>query len=245
MREIAVIIPTYNERENIESITQAILEQPLDLSVLIVDDGSPDGTGDIADAMSERDERIHVLHRSGKQGLGTAYIAGFRYALERGAQYCCEIDADFSHDPGDLPRLVEAARQADVAIGSRYVKGGGCKNWSAMRWMISRGGNVYTKLVARTKTNDTTAGFRCYTKRVLEAIDLDRIDARGYAFQIEMTYVTEALGFRITEVPITFTDRIDGESKMDSGIFVEGLKVVWGLRSKYRDLRGKGRANTG
>lgn len=236
MNEIVVIIPTYNESGNIERMAELVLGQPLPLSLLIVDDNSPDGTGEIADRLAAADDRIQVLHREGKQGLGTAYIAGFRYALERGAQYCCEIDADFSHNPNDLPRLVEAARNADAAIGSRYVKGGGCEGWSTFRWMISRGGNVYTKLVARTKTVDTTAGFRCYSRRVLEAIDLDRVDARGYAFQIEMTYVTEALGFKVVEVPIIFTDRVEGESKMDSNIFSEGLKVVWGLRKKYRDL---------
>ncbi len=236
MSEIVVIIPTYNEKENVERIVNEVLSQPLDISVLIVDDNSPDGTGEIADRLSESDPRVHVLHREGKQGLGTAYIAGFRYALERGAQYCFEIDADFSHDVKDIPRLYAAARKADAAIGSRYVKGGGCENWKFFRWMISRGGNLYTKLVARTKTVDTTSGFRCYSRRVLEAIDLDRVDARGYAFQIEMTFVAEALGFNLVEVPIIFTDRMGGKSKMDADIFWEGLKVVWNLRKKYRDL---------
>ncbi len=236
MSEIVVIIPTYNEKENVERIVAEVLSQPLDISVLIVDDNSPDGTGEIADRLAESDPRVHVLHREGKQGLGTAYIAGFRYALERGAQYCFEIDADFSHDTRDIPRLYDAATKADAAIGSRYIKGGGCENWSIFRWMISRGGNLYTKLVARTKTVDATSGFRCYSRRVLEAIDLDRVDARGYAFQIEMTFVAEALGFRLVEVPIIFTDRMGGKSKMDADIFWEGLKVVWNLRKKYRDL---------
>jgi dolichol-phosphate mannosyltransferase len=177
-----------------------------------------------------------VLHRQEKGGLGTAYRAGFRHALQGGAQYCFEIDADFSHNPDDLPRLYAAARQADAAVGSRYVKGGGSSDWSLLRWMISRGGNLYTKLVARTKTVDTTSGFRCYSRRVLEAIPLDRVTSQGYAFQIEMTYVAETLGFKVVEVPIIFTDREGGQSKMNSDIFWEGLRVVWGLRKKYRDL---------
>lgn len=236
MRELVAVIPTYNERENIEGIVEAILRQDLDISVLVVDDNSPDGTGDIADALAERDDRVEILHRRGKEGLGTAYRAGFRHALDRGAQYCFEIDADFSHNPGDLPRLYAAARKADAAVGSRYIKGGGSSDWSLFRWMISRGGNLYTKLVARTRTVDTTSGFRCYSRRVLEAIPLDRVTSQGYAFQIEMTFVAETLGFRIVEVPITFTDREGGESKMDSSIFWEGLRVVWGLRRKYADL---------
>lgn len=236
MREIVVVIPTYNERENIERIVAAVLAQPLDLSVLVVDDNSPDGTGEIADRLAAGDDRVEVLHRPGKSGLGTAYRTGFRHALQAGAQYLFEIDADFSHNPDDIPRLYAAAREADAAVGSRYVKGGGCENWSLYRWMISRGGNLYTKLVARTRTVDTTSGFRCYTRRVLEAIPLDRVTSQGYAFQIEMTFVAEALGFRIVEVPIIFTDRRGGESKMSADIFWEGLRVVWGLRRKYADL---------
>jgi dolichol-phosphate mannosyltransferase len=239
MRELVAIIPTYNERENIEGIVEAILRQPLDLSVLIVDDNSPDGTGEIGDAIAERDVRVEVLHRQGKEGLGTAYRAGFRYALDHGAQYCFEIDADFSHNPDDLPKLYDAASDADAAVGSRYIKGGGSSDWSLFRWMISRGGNLYTKLLARTKTVDTTSGFRCYSRRVLETIPLDRVTSQGYAFQIEMTFVAEALGFKVVEVPIIFTDREGGESKMSSDIFWEGLKVVWGLRKKYRDLLHK------
>ena len=236
MREIAVVIPTYNERENIEGIVEAVLRQPMDISVLVVDDNSPDGTGDIADAIAGRDDRVEVLHRQGKEGLGTAYRAGFRYAMDRGAQYLFEIDADFSHNPDDIPRLYAAASESDAAVGSRYTKGGGCSNWSIFRWMISRGGNLYTKLVAHTRTVDTTSGFRCYTRRVLEAIPLDRVTSQGYAFQIEMTFVAEALGFQVVEVPITFTNREGGKSKMDSGIFWEGLKVAWNLRRKYADL---------
>lgn len=231
-----MVIPTYNERENLENIIEAVIGQPLDLSILIVDDNSPDGTGEIADAVAQRDERVEVLHREGKQGLGTAYRAGFRFAMERGAQYLFEIDADFSHNPDDIPRLYASAREGDAAVGSRYVKGGGCENWSAFRWLISRGGNLYTKLVAYTSTVDTTSGFRCYSRPVLEAIDLDRVDSQGYAFQIEMTFVAEVLGFRIIEVPIVFTDRKGGQSKMDADIFWEGLKVVWNLRRKYSDL---------
>jgi dolichol-phosphate mannosyltransferase len=237
MRELVAVIPTYNERENIEGIVEAILRQPLDISVLIVDDNSPDGTGQMADAIAERDDRVEVLHRRGKEGLGTAYRAGFRYAIDHGAQYCFEIDADFSHSPDDLPRLYDAASKADAAVGSRYIKGGGSSEWSLFRWMISRGGNLYTKLFARTKTVDATSGFRCYSRRVLQTIPIERVTSQGYAFQIEMTFVVESLGFNIVEVPIIFTDREGGESKMDSDIFWEGLKVVWGLRKKYADLR--------
>ncbi len=237
MRDLTVVLPTYNERENIESVVAAILRQPLDLCVLVVDDNSPDGTGEIADRLAAEDDRVEVLHRRGKEGLGTAYRAGFRYALARGAQYCFEIDADFSHNPDDIPRLYEAARDADAAVGSRYIRDGGAPDWSFFRWLISRGGNLYTKIVARTRTVDTTSGFRCYSRRVLQAIPLDRVTSQGYAFQIEMTFVAETLGFRIVEVPITFVDRKGGESKMDSDIFWEGLKVVWGLRRKYEDLR--------
>lgn len=236
MRELVAVIPTYNERENIERIVEAVLRQPLDISVLIVDDNSPDGTGAIADSIAERDERVVVLHRRGKEGLGTAYRAGFRYALDDGAQYCFEIDADFSHNPNDLPRLYAAASQADAAVGSRYIKGGGSSEWSIFRWIISRGGNLYTKLLARTRTVDTTSGYRCYSRGVLEAIPLDRVTSQGYAFQIEMTFVAEALGFRVVEVPIIFSDREGGESKMNSAIFWEGIKVVWRLRRKYGDL---------
>ncbi len=240
MPDLTVVLPTYNERENIERMVERILAQPLDLGLLVVDDNSPDGTGEIADRLAAADGRIEVLHRRGKEGLGTAYRAGFRHALERGAEYCFEIDADFSHNPDDLPRLYEAACRADAAVGSRYVKGGGAPDWSFFRLLISRGGNLYTRAVARTKTADTTSGFRCYSRRVLEAIPLERVTSQGYAFQIEMTFVAEALGFRIAEVPITFVDRKGGESKMDSAIFWEGLRVVWDLRRKYRDLRRAG-----
>jgi dolichol-phosphate mannosyltransferase len=240
MREITVVIPTYNERENIERIVDAVLRQPLDLSILIVDDNSPDGTGEIADAIAEREPRVEVLHRGEKQGLGTAYKEGFRYAMERGACYLFEIDADFSHNPDDIPRLYAAAREADAAVGSRYVKGGGCRNWSAFRWMISRGGNLYTKMVARTRTVDATSGFRCYSREVLEAIPMERVTSQGYAFQIEMTFLAEILGFEVVEVPIIFTDRKGGESKMSADIFWEGLRVVWNLRRKYADLLEKG-----
>ena len=236
MRPLVVVLPTYNERENLERIVDAVLRQPLDLSILVVDDNSPDGTGELADAIAAREDRVEVMHRTGKQGLGTAYREGFRHALQKGAEFLFEMDADFSHNPDDLPRLYQAALEADAAIGSRYVRGGGCENWSFLRWMISRGGNLYTKLVARTRTVDTTSGFRCYTRRVLEAIPMHRVDSQGYAFQIEMTFLAEILGFKVVEVPIVFTDRKRGESKMDAAIFWEGLRVVWNLRRKYADL---------
>lgn len=232
-----VIVPTYNEKDNIADIVEKILSQPLDITILIVDDNSPDGTGVIADSLSEADARVKVLHRKRKEGLGTAYIAGFKYAMRNGADFMFEIDADFSHNPDDIIKLGEAVQNADLVVGSRYIKGGGTENWKMSRWLISRGGNLYTKIMARTDTTDTTSGFRCYRRKVLEAIDLDKIDARGYAFQIEMTFVTEKLGFKVIEIPITFTDRMDGKSKMSFNIFFEGLVVVAGLRRKYRNLK--------
>jgi len=225
-----VIVPTYNERENLPRLVPAILEQGESFHVLIVDDNSPDGTGKIADDLAAADARVNVLHRDGKRGLGTAYVAGFKWALDRGFDYVFEMDADFSHDPADLPRLLEGAMQGDCAVGSRWVSGGGTENWSFLRTIISRGGSVYSRLILGVPVNDLTSGFKCFSAYVLRRLDLDSIHSNGYAFQVEVNYRCHRLGFRIVEVPITFVDRRVGKSKMSSWIVLEAMGVVWKLR---------------
>lgn len=229
-----VIVPTYKEKENISSMIGSILTQGADYSVLVVDDSSPDGTAEIVkQAMNDNPDRIFLLERQGKLGLGTAYIAGFRWGLERGYDYIFEMDADFSHDPNDLNRLLKACKYdgADVSIGSRYVKGGELKNWPAMRIMLSYGASLYVRIFTGMGIKDPTSGFKCYSRKVLETIDLDRIRFIGYAFQIEMKFAAQKLGFKIVEVPITFTDRVAGESKISKNIIWEGvfgvLKMKW------------------
>ncbi len=225
-----VIVPTYNECENIASLLPRVLDYP-GLSVLIVDDGSPDGTGDIVAAEAEQNPRVHLIRRSGKQGLGTAYIAGFRYALERGAEYIFEMDADFSHDPRYLPDLLHAAETAyDLVIGSRYVPGGSTTDWGLGRQLISRGGNLYARLLLGLPVVDMTGGYRCYRRRALEAIQLERIKSNGYSFQIEMAYRVQQAGMAIGEVPIVFPDRRVGASKMSRHIVFEALLNVVRLR---------------
>lgn len=225
-----VIIPTYNERENILGLLPRVMEYP-ELSVLVVDDGSPDGTGDLVAAEVERNPRVHLIRRAGKQGLGTAYVAGFRYALARGADYVFEMDADFSHDPRYLPDLLHAAESAyDLVIGSRYVAGGGTTDWGLGRQLISRGGNVYARLILGLPLSDMTGGYRCYRRAALEAIDLDQIRSNGYSFQIEMAYRVRQAGLRVGEVPIIFPDRRVGASKMSKQIVFEALLNVVKLR---------------
>ena len=222
-----LVLPTYNEAENVESLVEAARAKlPPSAQVLIVDDGSPDGTGEIADRLAERHENVHVLHRSRKEGLGPAYIAGFRRALEGGAGFVLEMDSDFSHDPAYLPRLLEAAKRADVVLGSRYVDGGGVSDWGSLRRAVSRGGSTYARLVLGVPVRDLTGGFKCFRREVLEAIDLDAITTRGYAFQVEMTYRAIRQGFKVVEVPILFRDRRVGTSKMDLSIAAE---AVWRL----------------
>lgn len=225
-----VIIPTYNERENLAAIAADVLA--LDgLHVLVVDDNSPDGTGELADELAARyPGRLHVLHRPGKQGLGRAYIAGFRYALERDYDLIFEMDADFSHDPRHLPQFLAAIQHADLVLGSRYVPGGGTVNWSPVRKIISRGGSLYARTILGLPINDLTGGFKCFRRQVLETIDLDSVAATGYAFQIEMTYRTHQLGFRIVETPIVFVDRRVGQSKMSRRILFEAMGMVWRMR---------------
>jgi len=227
-----VIIPTYNEKENIEKIIRKVFSLPGDYHLLIVDDGSPDGTADIVKNLQEEfSGKLHLLERSGKLGLGTAYIAGFKWALQRDYEYIFEMDADFSHDPEDLNRLYEAGKKgADVVVGSRYTKGGKVVNWPWDRIFISKGGAFYTKLILWLPVNDPTAGFVCYNRRVLGTIPLDKVHFIGYAFQIEMKYRAWKLGFKIAEVPITFKDRKEGVSKMSSGIVKEAMYGVWKMR---------------
>lgn len=227
-----VIIPTYNEKENIGKIVPTVLSLAGDFHVLVIDDGSPDGTAAIVKGMQEQyANRLFIVERSGKLGLGTAYIAGFKWALEHGYEYIFEMDADFSHNPDDLQRLYQAcANGADVAVGSRYVKGGKVVNWPWDRIFISKGGAMYTKMITWMPVQDPTAGFICYTAKVLRAIPLDEVRFIGYAFQIEMKYRAWKLGFRIKEVPITFVDRKEGVSKMTKGIVQEAMYGVWKMR---------------
>lgn len=227
-------MPTYNEKENIEEIAKAIFEEASDVHLLIIDDGSPDGTGDIADRMATQDDRIAVLHREGKLGLGTAYLAGFGYALERDYEQIFEMDADFSHKPSYLPAMREALQTADMVVGSRYVAGGGTENWSFSRRFISRGGGIYARSVLGMKVQDLTAGFVGYRRKTLQKVDLSSVGAAGYGFQIEMKYRVHLGKMTITEIPIVFADRAKGTSKMSGGILFEALFLVWKLRFKVR-----------
>jgi dolichol-phosphate mannosyltransferase len=225
-----VCLPTYDERENVEPICRGILAAAPELDVLVIDDNSPDGTGQLADRLAEQEPRVKVLHRPGKQGLGRAYLAGFAWALARDYPLVLEMDADFSHDPRYLPAMLAAAREADLVLGSRYVPGGGTENWGLGRRLLSRGGSVYARAVLGLPIRDLTGGFKCFHRRVLEAIDLPTVTSVGYAFQIELTYRTIRRGFRVAEVPIVFADRRVGQSKMSRRIVLEALWRVWGLR---------------
>ena len=225
-----IIIPTYNELDNLRPLLEAVSTNAPASDVLIVDDNSPDGTGQLADQLAENDIRIHVLHRTGKLGLGTAYIAGFKYAIGNGYDAAFEMDADFSHDPRYLPDFLKAIENADLVIGSRYIRGGSTPNWSILRRFISNGGNIYARLLLGMSTHDCTAGYRCYRRHVLEAIDLDTIQSQGYAFQVELAYRVQKHGFKIVEIPIVFMDRRVGKSKMSRKIFVEGFLRVLQMR---------------
>jgi len=226
-----VIIPTYNERANVERIVGQVLAQGAMFEVLVVDDNSPDGTGDLVDALADANPRVHALHRSGKLGLGTAYVAGFRWALERDYAYVFEMDADFSHDPGHLPQFLAAARDADLVLGSRYREGKvTVVNWPISRLILSYGANIYARAVTGLQLFDSTGGFKCFRRRVLEAIDLGAVRSNGYAFQIEMSFRAAQKGFRIKEIPIVFADRSEGESKMSGHIVREAIWMVWRLR---------------
>ena len=236
-----VVIPTYNEADNIETLVHAVLNQSaLDAHMLVVDDGSPDGTGDIVDGLAGTHGlagRLHVLHRPGKSGLGRAYRAGFAWALEHGYDAVIEMDADFSHDPTYLPRLVEAADGADVVIGSRYLNGISVINWPLQRILLSWGANRYVQIITGLQVNDCTSGFRLYRRRVLESIDLPGIRSNGYSFQVEMTFRAHLAGFTITEVPIIFVERQAGKSKMSKGVIWESIQMPLKLRWRERRLR--------
>ncbi len=225
-----VIIPTYNERENLERLARAILATDGTLDILVVDDGSPDGTGAVADELARDTPRVHVLHRSGKQGLGTAYAAGFRYALTHGYERVIEMDADFSHRPQDLPGLLRAAEFADVVIGSRNVPGGRAVGWSPLRHLISKGGSLYARLLLGLPIHDCTSGFKCFRRSALEVLDLDALRSNGYAFQVEVNHACTVAGLRFAEVPIVFPDRERGRSKMSWHIVVEASWLVLRLR---------------
>ena len=226
-----VILPTYNEAENLQRIVNAVLQQLRDSDrVLVVDDNSPDGTGEIADRLADSNESVSVLHRPRKEGLGPAYLAGFHVALDGGAQRIVEMDADFSHDPAYLPKLIGAAEHYDLVIGSRYVPGGGVTEWGPVRRFISRGGSSYARVALGLPIRDLTGGFKCFRREVLETINLDTIQARGYAFQVETTYRAIRAGFRVVEIPIVFRDRADGTSKMSRSIVAEAMWRVPSMR---------------
>jgi dolichol-phosphate mannosyltransferase len=235
-----VIIPTYNEADNIGRVIDLVLAQPTPISILVVDDNSTDGTAEVVQtAMEEAPERVDLIERSGKLGLGTAYLRGFRYALARDYTFICEMDADLSHDPDDLPRLIETVRdrEADLAIGSRYVGGVRVIDWPLPRLVLSYAAGIYTRTITRMPINDVTAGFKCFHRRVLEALPLDHVNSDGYAFQVEMHYRTWRAGFDIKEVPVIFTERTEGQSKMSKDIVREAAFKVWELR--LRDLVGQ------
>ena len=238
-----VIIPTYREKENIEALIRSISSLHVAFDILIIDDNSPDGTAGIVKELQKSFSNLHLIERSGKLGLGTAYITGFKWSLEKGYNYICEMDADFSHDPDDLVRLVKACREdgADLAIGSRYISGVNVVNWPLSRVLMSYFASIYVRLITGMKIMDTTAGFKCYKREVLENIKLQQIRSVGYGFQIEMKFIAWKLGYRIVEIPIIFTDRKLGASKMTGGIFSEAL---WGvIRMKLRSIFIKYRRN--
>lgn len=232
MDKVLVIIPTYDEKDNVGPVSRAVLGLLPEANILFVDDNSPDGTGDLLDKMHDIDTRVHVLHRTGKSGLGRAYIAGFKWALERDYGLVFEMDADFSHDPAELPNFVRAAENADLVLGSRYVQGIRITNWPLSRLVLSKSAATYVRMLTGMPVTDPTGGFKCYRRAVLEEINLDAIQSNGYSFQVEMTHTAWNLGFRIREIPITFVDRRAGYSKMSTVIFKEALWMVWKLAFK-------------
>ena len=233
-----IIIPTYNEKENVETLVETIFRLDHDIEILVVDDGSPDGTGEIADRLAAGDERVHVIHREGKMGLGSAYLRGFQFAIERKYDLVFEMDADFSHDPSYLPSFLKKAEECHVVLGSRYVQGVNVINWPMSRLLLSYFANVYTRVITGLPVRDATGGFKCFRRDVLESIDLDNVKSDGYSFQIEMTFKCWKKGFRICEIPIIFYERRKGQSKMSKKIVHEAIFMVWRLRlmSLFRKL---------
>ncbi len=242
---VLVVIPTYNEADNLEPVLVRLRGAVPEADVLVVDDGSPDGTGAIADRFAAADPAVHVLHRTEKAGLGAAYIAGFRWALADGYDAVVEMDADGSHAPEELPRLLAALRDADLVIGSRWVPGGEVRNWPMSRLLLSRGASLYTRVLLRYPVRDATAGYRVYRRAVLEGLKLDEVASQGYCFQIDLGWKTWRAGYRVVEVPITFTERVVGQSKMSRAIVTEALWRVaaWGLTSRSRSARAKALAD--
>jgi dolichol-phosphate mannosyltransferase len=225
-----VIIPTYNEKDNVRGIVEAALAQGPNIDVLVVDDNSPDGTSGIVEEMGKTQPRVHLLHRAGKLGLGTAYIAGFKWGLAHAYEFLIEMDADFSHDPKEIPNLLKKVQEADLVLGSRYTEGAiRVVNWPLSRLVLSKGASYYVRIITGLRVMDPTGGFKCFRRRVLESMELDSVRSNGYAFQVEMTYKAWMRGFRITEIPITFTDRYAGQSKMSGKIVREALWMTWAL----------------
>jgi dolichol-phosphate mannosyltransferase len=240
LSRVLVIIPTYNERENLELIVERVRSSTPQVEILVADDNSPDGTGDIADELAGRESQVHVLHRAGKEGLGAAYLAGFAWALERGYDVVVEMDADGSHQPEQLPRLLEALGRADVVLGSRWVPGGRVENWPPHRMFLSRGGNTYTRLALGIPVRDATGGYRAFRRSALQRLDLGEVSSQGYCFQVDLAWRAVQRGLRVVEVPITFVERVRGDSKMSGSIVRESLTKVtqWGIRHRAQQLRG-------
>ncbi len=241
---VLIVVPTYNEITNIETLLTGIHAAVPAAHVLIVDDNSPDGTGERADAIAASDSRVHILHRPGKEGLGRAYVAGLSWGVERGYERIVQMDADLSHDPVALPSLLSASEKYDLVLGSRYVPGGGTQNWGLVRRMLSRGGSLYARMILGLPQNDLTGGFKCWRRAALEAIDLSSVRSDGYSFQIEMTYRAVLKGFSVTEVPILFVDRVDGVSKMSKRIVFEAVGMVWRLRAGRAAILQSGTRNS-
>ena len=236
MNDKLVIIPTYDERENVQPISEAIFQVAREMNILFIDDNSPDGTGEILDEVAKRDDRVDVIHKEGKAGLGRAYITGFKWALKRDFKLIFEMDADFSHDPHEIPRFVEAAGNADLVLGSRYMDGIRITNWPLRRLLLSKTASTFVHIVTGMPVTDPTGGYKCFRREVLAAIDLDTILSNGYSFQVEMTHSAWMKGFRIAEIPIIFEDRRAGYSKMNTAIAKEAFSIVWklALRNRFR-----------
>jgi len=230
--KILIIIPTYNELENLPKLLPEVLSKDEGINVLIVDDNSPDGTAGFVESQMKVNNRIHLIKRPSKQGLGTAYIAGFKYALQNNFEFIFEMDADFSHDPKEIPRFLDEIKNSDVVLGSRYINGVNVINWPLRRLLLSSFANLYTRIITGLPVHDATGGYKCFNRKVLEAIDLDRVKSNGYAFQIEMTFKAWKKGFSVKEIPIIFVDRVKGKSKMSKKIVREAVTMVWKLRLK-------------
>lgn len=235
--KVLVIIPTYNESDNILKTIELVFDTAPKVDVLVVDDNSPDKTGNLVKKLMKTEKRVNLLAREKKEGLGTAYVAGFKYALERDYERIIEMDADLSHDPAEIPNFIEASKKADVVVGSRYLNGANVVHWPIRRLILSYSANIYSRIITGVPLHDTTSGFKCFRREVLEAVDLDAVHSGGYSFQLEMNFRAYCKGFKLSEIPIIFTDRTLGRSKMNFSIMLEAAKVVWQL--KYQHLTGK------